>query len=99
MANKIPLKTAKVLYNVVEEAIVFHRAIKDGLADALIWDNVVPKKEGGTLCIETLLERGDYSDKEKEELRKNLGYWNENYEALRKDVFYRKDPIISRSER
>jgi len=47
MVIEMQLETAEELYRVVEDAIIFHRTIKSGLVDAVIWSNVVPTKEGG----------------------------------------------------
>ena len=99
MTEKISLQTGRQLYEVVDEAIKFHVAIKDGLANAVVWNNVVPTKKGGVLCMNTLLEARDYSSEQRREINENLKYWKANYEALRRQVFYRKRAIVSLSEK
>ena len=98
MTKEITLEIATQIYDVIKDAVAFHRAIGNGLADALVWDNIVPTKEGGARCLKALLEKGDYSTGEIAEVNDHLSYWNENYEALRTQVFYRDDAHISPSE-
>ena len=98
MTIEISLKTVKGLYKVVEEAIIFHKGVNGRLADAVVWNNVVPTKEGGVLCMNTLLEEGNYSQKQRDKLNANLDYWTQNYEALKTQIFYRDSPEISLSE-
>ncbi|MEK6914795.1 MAG: hypothetical protein AABW83_04045 [Nanoarchaeota archaeon] len=71
----ITLGEAKKLYKLVKEAVAFHRGIKDGLADAVIWNNLVPTKKGGNLCLRIVLEEGDYSGEYKSEIEllRNIG--------------------------
>jgi|SRR3989344_3648307 len=95
--NKLPLETAKLIYGVIKEAVDFHRAIEEGLVDALVWDNVVPTKEGGKRCLNRML------DEDIGELRSEIDdyskYWEERYDDLKRQVFYREDPTIIRSEK
>jgi len=46
-----------------------------------------------------LLERGDYSQEQREKLESNRNYWNSNYEALRTQIFYRDNPVVNISEK
>jgi len=98
MSNeKISLKDAESLYKVVQDANRYHQNICDGLADAVIWNNVAPTKKGGLLSMERLMENSKYF-LNVGEIRAELEYWEQNYDAIKSQVFYRKHPQVDPSE-
>ena len=95
----LALSEARELYKVVEEAVTFHCAINDGLADAVIWNNLIPTRKGGDLCLRILLGDKDYFRRSESEIKFLRKYWNKNYDLIRSQVFYRENPEVTISER
>lgn len=91
-SEKLPVKTAQIVYRLVRGAISTHKALLEKLYDDVVWDDPVPTKEGGVLACETLIGRKGISPKRASAIRSDLEYWAENYQTLRKDVFYRHNP-------
>ena len=87
------LDIAKRLYEIVDEAVNVHLAIKNGLIDAVFWNNVVPTKEGGNLCLRVILDNTN-SEKNKLRIKSLRDYWNENYNLIKSQVFYRDNPDV-----
>ena len=99
MDEEIPLETARKVYEIIDEVVNFHQVIREDLANTLIWNNVVLNKEGGRRVLETLLAKENYSAEKGEKTQQLLEYWNENYEAIRNQVFCRESSTIERWER
>ncbi len=80
------IKYAEILLPIVQEAILFHQTYRQHLADAIVWNNLRPTKEGGRATLELMLKNAENSQ-EKEQLRKDLEYWELNYEDIRINVY------------
>lgn len=93
-SQQLPLGVAQVMYGLVHGAITTHKALSEHLYDDVVWNNPVPTREGGVMACETLLGRKGLDSKKRKAIRSDLEYWTNNYETLRKEVFYRPAPKI-----
>lgn len=82
-------ETVKRYANDIEEAIGFHKALMDNVADDVVWDKQIIHKEGGAIILEEMIELQP-TLKSKQKWGENLSYWRVNYDSIRSDVYYRE---------
>lgn len=69
-------------YDIINESIAFHKCLVDKTTDAVVWNNIVFKKEGCIKVLEVMLSLEKSANKRKE-IKADLDYWRTNYNSIK----------------
>lgn len=71
----------------VQRAVECHRAILEGVIDDVVWEGIIPAKEGGKVAMEVAMEGLKKSSGEYRQLKEDLQYWIANYGTIQRYLF------------